>query len=420
MNFSRFNYRIVLFPFLLMVLIFLLWSTLMDIGEFVRGVGKIVPAGDIKKVQHLEGGIVSQILVKEGQKVKKGQVMYKIRNELAISDLNQVEVQQASLRAREIRFNALLNGSEYIQFPRELAEKVPNILDSESKLFFQTKDRIANTIKVLNNQIEQKRLDLRELRGRLKNTSIEREYARKHKIITEKLAKSGAGSRDEYIKAVREHQSLTTEVESIESKIPTAQKAIAEAEAKLEETRNMTKVELQESLSKVLMEMSKLEENIKGVRDRVIRTDIVSPVNGIVKKMNFNTVGGIIRAGEVVAEVLPSDDVLMIDAKIPPKDRSRVWPGQEVNISITAYSSSIYGNIKGTILEVSADTFIEEATRQEYYKLKIQANRTAYGFEKPLYPGMVAEVNVVTGHRSILSYLAKPVLRVFRRSMIEP
>lgn len=419
MNQTKFNYKIVVFPIFLLVVVFILWASLLQINQYVRGIGKIVPSGDIQRVQHLEGGIISEILVGEGDKLNKGQVLYRIRNETAISDLNSLQVQLYAKSAEEARLRAELAGANDIQFPSDVIEKVPNIIDNQKRLFYQRSKRYKDTLDVLTQQSEQRRYALIQNENNVKNLAIQYQYAKDQEKILAKLVKEGAGSQKDYIGAKLYSQQLLTSLEQATNEVPTNQKALAEALAKITQTKTDYIVEVQTSLSQVLLDIERLKEQISVSVDKVLRTEIISPVDGLVKKLYFNTVGGIVAPGQVVAEIIPTNDKLIIDAQISPQDRGRIWIGQKANIKLTAYDSSIHGQVEGQITEISADSFTEN-NGISYYTAKITAIKPDFGINRPLFPGMVAEVNIVTGKRSIMIYVLKPILKILDTSLIEP
>ncbi|MGV3279179.1 HlyD family type I secretion periplasmic adaptor subunit [Rickettsiales bacterium LUAb2] len=419
MNQTRFNYKMVAFPIFLMIVIFLLWASLMHVNEYVQGTGKIIPSGDIQKVQHLEGGIISEILVKEGQKVHKDQVLYRIRNENAISDLNSLQVQLYAKSAEEARLRAELAGADNIQFPADVMQKVPNIIDNQKRLFFQRRNKFRDSIDVLTQQAEQKRYALIENQNSAKNLAVQYQYAQQQQQILERLVKEGAGSQKDLIGAKLYTQQLLTQYDQAQNQIPTNQKALDEAIARIAQAKTEYIVDVQTQLSQVLVDIEKLKEQISVGIDKVLRTDIVSPVDGLVKQLNFHTVGGIVAPGQVVAEIIPTDDKLIVDGRISPQDRGRVWVGEKANIRITAYDSTIHGQIEGVITEVSADTFTE-TNGVTYYSIKLQATKPDFGINKPLYPGMVANINIATGSRTIIVYFFKPILKVIDSALIEP
>lgn len=419
MNQTKFNYKMVAFPIFLLFTVFLLWASLLQVNEFVQGVGKIVPSGNIQKVQHLEGGIISEILVKEGEKVKKGQTLYRIRNESAISDLNTLQVQLYAKSAEEARLRAELAGADNIQFSADVMEKVPNIIDNQKRLFFQRRDKFKDSIDVLEQQADQKRYALIENQNNAKNIAVQYHYAKEQEAIVSKLSREGAGSKKDLISAQIYTQQLLTQLEKAQNQTKTDQKALSEAIARIAQAKIEYQVEVQTQLSQVLVDIEKLKEKISISVDKVLRTDVVSPVDGLVKKLNFNTVGGIVAPGQVMAEIIPTDDRLIIQGRIPPKQRGRIFVGQKANIQITAYDSSIHGQIQGIITEISADTFTEP-NGGSYYQVKIEASKPDFGINKPLYPGLIANINIATGKRNVITYVFKPVLKILDSALIEP
>ncbi|MFL1780758.1 HlyD family type I secretion periplasmic adaptor subunit [Candidatus Hepatincolaceae symbiont of Richtersius coronifer] len=420
MNISKFHYQLVIFPIFLLITVFILWASLMKIGEFIRGYGKIVPSGQIKRVQNLEGGIISEILVKEGEQVREGQILFRIRNEFAISNLGELQISLYARLATEARLRAELNGAEEIQFPSEIAGKVPNIIDNEKRLFLQRKSNFRNTLDVVEQQAEQRRLELQESRARSRNLNLQYQFAIEQQKILERLVKSGAGSQKELIESKLKAQNLLTDLEDVQNKMLTTEKAVNEAQSRTAEVKTRMLVEIQTELSGVLIEIEKLKEQISANVDRVMRTEVTSPVDGVVKTLFYNTIGGIIRPGDTITEIIPTNETLVIEARIQPQDRGRIWPGQKVNIKITAYDSSIHGHLQGSIMDISADTHLDEGTRAPYYMVKVESNVKGFGGNKPIFPGMIAEVDIIAGERTIMAYILKPILKVFNSALSEP
>lgn len=420
MNISKIHYQLVAFPIFVLVLVFILWASFMKIGEFVRGSGKIVPSGQVKTVQHLEGGIVAKIYVKEGDKVEAGQLLYKIRNEFALSDLGEIQISLYAKLAEEARLRAELSDADEIQFPAELQDKVPNILDNEKRLFLQKKINLRNNIDVLQNQASQRRSELQEARARVKNLELQYQFAKQQEKILERLVKNGAGSQKELIDSKLKTQDLLTNMQDTQNKMVTTEKAISEADVRITEAKTKNYVEVQTDLSDALLEIEKLKEQIAANKDRVSRTDIMSPVDGVIKTLHYNTIGGIIKPGDTVAEIIPSNDTLLVEARIQPKDRARIWPGQKAHIKVTAYDSSMLGGLSGVVSSISADTLIDEGTRTPYYLVKVEASMNKMGAANPLYPGMIAQVDIVAGQRTVMVYLLKPIIKVIDSALIEP
>lgn len=419
MNETKFNYKLVVFPVFLLLVVFVLWASLFKINQYVRGIGKIIPSGDIQRVQHLEGGIISEILVKEGEKVKKGQVLYRIRNETAISALNTLEVQLYAKNAEEARLRAELAGANNIQFPSDVIEKVPNIIDAQKRLFYQQKKRFADSLAVLNHQAEQKRYALLDSKDNVKNLAIQYQYAKQQQQMLARLVKEGAGSQKEYISSKLYTQQLLTQFDQASNSVSTNQKALDEALARITQAKADNVLEIQTALTQVLVDIEKLKEEISVSADKVLRTEIVVPVDGLVKKLYYNTVGGIVGAGQVVAEIIPTNDKLIIEARISPQDRGAIWVGQTANIKLTAYDASIHGTTQGKITEISADTFTDPATRSSFYMAKVSASKPDFGINRPLYPGMIAEIDIITGKRSIMVYVLKPIVKILDSALIE-
>lgn len=419
MNNAKLNYQFVVFPIVLFLVVFVLWASLMSVGEFVRGYGKIVPSGQLKTIQHREGGIVTDILVKAGESVKEKQILYRIKDEFAVSSLGELQINLYGKQASESRLRAEINGNDSINFPQEIMEKYPDIVDNERKLFEQRKKNYQSTIGVLEQQLEQKKSQIQEDRAKSRNINLQYEFAKEQQQILENLVRNGAGSRKELIDSKLKTQGLLSDLEDTQNRMVTNEKGVLEAQSRIKEAEGKFLSDAQLELNVVLLDIEKLKENIAANKDRISRTEVLSPVDGIIKTLHFNTIGGVVSPGGVVADIIPVNDTLIVDARITPQDRARVWLGQNVNIKVTAYDSAIHGQLTGKLVEISADTFIDESNGSPYYTVKVESNVRGFGSGKPLFPGMVAEIDIVSGERTVMEYLLKPILKVFNTALSE-
>lgn len=415
----RVNYTIILFPLVIFLMVFMLWASLMEIDQVVRGVGKVVPSGQVQTVQHLEGGIISEILVREGQRVSEGQVMYRIRNESAQANLGSLNLQLHGDLATQARLEAQLSGADEVVFAQELMERVPTIVENERKIFIQKHKNMEETIQVLKDQADQNRSQLAEARNNLQNYVKENQIATEQVKIAEDLVKSGAGSRRDYLEARMRQQSLLSRISETQGSIPTLEKTIAGAESRIAEARTKFMLDDQTQLASILIEIGRLREEITSSQDRLQRTDVVAPVTGTVKVMNFYTIGGVVRPADTVAEIIPAAGRLILEGRVRPADRGRLWVGQKANVRISAYDFGMYGSLEATVTEISADTLMGEQ-REEYYRIMLESERTDFGPDKPLIPGMTGEINIMTGKNTVMSYILKPIKKAFTSAFTEP
>ena len=409
---EEWNYKLVVVPIILLFTTFVIWASIAEIDEVVRGQGKVIPSGKNKIIQHLEGGIVSKIFIKEGDKVKKGQVLFELKQEFFTADLKTKEIKLKALEAKAIRILNEIDFNKDLNFPQYLINSIPEIIESEKRAFEAETNANMAKIKIAKDQLKQKILKKRELESKKENLEIELRLARENMKILDKMYKRGAISKQKYLKALQQKQSLITKVAQITNTLPVLQREIDEAISKVKNTKNEIKSKLLEKYSKVQIEISALKQIIEASKDRNKRKTVISPVDGIIQKLYVNTIGGIIRPGDKLAEITPNDESLIIEAKIKPSDRAFVYPKQPVKIAITAYDTSKFGLIDGEVLYVSPDSETDPKTGAMYYKVYVKSKTKEFAKGMPILPGMVARINILTGKKTIMQYLIEPIKNV--------
>lgn len=413
MNFNylhqkNFNYYLVIVPIIIFVIVFLLWASFAQIDEVVKAQGKVIPSSQTKILQHLEGGIVSEILAAEGEHVKAGQMLYKIENQFFVSQRAESEFALLANKAKQERIKALLNDSDLI-FSDKLEEKIPSIISNEISIFNEIKNKINLQISILKEQLNQKKSQLRENEVRLENLTLEYNLASQNMKIQDQLRNKKVISQEKYLQHLSSKQKLFTQLEETRYTIPVIKQEINEYESKINNERSKIKAQLLKEYNEIELEIKKLDESIKTHRDREARTAIVSPVNGIVNKLYFHTLGGIIKPGDTVAEISPLEDELMIEAKVRTADRAFIYPGQKVSIEVTAYNFAKYGMIEGQLIGISPDSSINETTKESFYTVRIKANRYMFDENSPIMIGMTVRVNILTDKKTVMQYLLKPL-----------
>ncbi len=415
---KRWNYYITVVPIALFFFVFLLWAALSEIDEVVRGDGKVVPSGQTKILQHMEGGIVAEMLVKEGDRVALGQPIYKLDQAFFTADLKEKDLEQVSLQAKEQRLSSLIEGRGLV-FSKEISDKYPQIVQNEMLIFNSERLNMSERLNSSLQKAEQRKYELRELEIKQKNLSLELDMAKENAHIAEQLMKSGAGSRKEYLAEMAKKQNLITQIDEVKNQIPVVQGKYKEASFELGSVRSELQSKLLNELKDVRLKISQLSQQSLASTDRTKRLLITSPVNGIVNKLYFHTIGGAIKPGDKVAEVTPLEEGLMIEANIKASDRGRVWMGQKTNIEITAYDYARYGKIDGELIYISPDS----STNQKgeiLYAVKVKAAKDRLGKDLPIMPGMEANVNIITGKKTVLGYIFLPVKRIGQNAMLEP
>ena len=416
------NYKLIVIPIMLLFITFIIWASNSKIDEVVRGEGKVVPSGQTKVIQHLEGGIISSILVQEGDEINKGDTLYEISQAFFTADFNTKAIKLKSLQAQAIRIMAGVNSKSKVSFPDDLKKSIPAIISNEQDIFKQEKQANKQRIQMEEDKLSQKNLKYRELRIKKENLDIELRLSIENMKILDNMYKKKVISKQKYLKELQIKQSLITKVSNIKNLMPITRQEINEVKSKIKSVKAELKSKLLKEYAKIKVEMNILQENEKANKDRNFRQAIVSPVNGTIQKLYFYTQGGIIQAGDKVAEVTPKNDTLIIEAKIKTSDRALVYSGQDVKIAITAYDTSKYGLIKGKVLFVSADSQVNQnsvSASASYYVVRVKANIEGFAPDLPILPGMIANVNILTGKKTIMQYIIKPLKDISRNSLTE-
>ena len=412
------NYYTTVIPIMLFFIIFLSWAAFSQIDETIKGTGKVVPSGQTKVIQNLEGGIVSAILVNEGDNVKKGDTIYNLSNAFFSADSITKEIDLLTFQAILIRLDALIENKTVVDFPEELKQKIPEIVENETKIFYEDLENNQRKIEIARDQFNQKDYKLRETKIRFNNLSIELNLAMENMKILDELLNKKVASRKEYIAELSKKQSIVTQIEETRNSIPILQEELEEARKKIASAESENKSKLLSKYTEVKTEINKLVEKNKANADTEQRKSVISPVNGIINKLYFYTEGGIVKPGDKLAEITPIEDNLTIEAKIKSSDRAFIWEGQDVSIEITAYDFSRYGLLNGKLISISPDSF-EDKNGSIYYIAKINADVNSFGEELPILPGMVANVNILTGKKTVLEYILKPLKDIRKNALSE-
>jgi membrane fusion protein, adhesin transport system len=403
---------------------FLLWSTFSQLDEVTRGEGRVIPSSKRQVIQNLEGGIVKAIFVREGDKVSKGEVLLSIDPTGFASNLGEVAAKDLSLSAAVARLSVEASDpdAKTIPFPPDLVEKAPDVVRAETTLFTIRHTSLDNHINVLKERLTQKKQELAELQENLKRFTIGRDIAEKEYKIKAIVAEKGIISKVDVLRLEREVADLAGQIAATEQAIPRVDSGVREAERLIDEEKLTFRQNAQEELNTKLAELAVIKQSLTGAEDRVNRTEVRSPVDGIVNKLLVNTIGGVVRASEPMIEVTPIEDSLFVEARIKPSDIAFISPGQPALVKITAYDFTIYGGLEGKVVVISSDSTVDEQTKESYYLVTIKTDAHALGGGKhsmPIIPGMVASVDIVTGKKSVLSYLLKPIVKARQEALRE-
>jgi len=415
---KKWNYYVSVVPIMLFFIAFLTWSSFSEIDEVVRGSGKVVPSGQTKILQNLEGGIISDIKVKEGDRVAKGQVIYTLSNEFFKADLRSKEIDLLTFQAAAQRLEASIAENDNIVFSEEMVEQIPEIIQNEKRIFFEDLKNRNTKIAIAQDQLRQKKYKLTEAETKFENLSLELNLAQTNMKILESLYKKKVVSKKEYISELAKKQNIVTKLSETKNSIPIIKEEIEEAKKKIETVKSEIKSKYLEKYSALKAEINKLIEKNKANTDRELRKEVVSPVNGVINKLYFYTIGGIVKSGDKLAEITPVEDSLTIEARVATSNRAQIWAGQDVSVEITAYDFSKYGLLDGELISISPDSF-EDRTGNIYYLVKVKVDTNQFAPDLPILPGMIANINILTGKKTILQYLIKPLKDISRNALNE-
>jgi membrane fusion protein, adhesin transport system len=399
------------------VVLLLIWASWAQVDEVTKGEAKVISSRQLQLVQSLDGGVVSAILVREGQVVEEGQVLLRIDETRANSGARENAAQGFALQARLARLRALAEGVDF-KPPKYTSTEDERIVAEERNLYQNRTLELANLISINQQQLAQRQQELSEMRAR--HASAERGLALAQNELnrTRPLLASGAVSEVDIIKLDREVSQRRGEMEQAAAQIMRSQAAIGEAQRKLRETELSFRNDARKELAENLGRLNALNESAVALNDKVDKSQIKSPVRGRVQRVLTNTVGGVVQAGKDLVEIVPLDDKLVLEAKVNPRDIAFIHPGQSASVKFTAYDSSIYGGMDATVENISPDTVVDEKGNA-FYLVRVQTKQSQLGKSMPIIPGMTAEVDVLTGKKSVLSYLLKPVLKVKQNALRE-
>ncbi len=390
---------------------FFIWASVTSIDEVTRGSGRIVPLEQNSKIQHMEGGIIADILVVEGAKIKRGDVLLRIENSFSIAELEQTKLEIAAQRTKQARLMAEAKGEEVFSVSKDLIRSNPQVVRQEQLIFDRRRASHQETLLIFKDQSLQKRLTLSEKRQRLENKR--KEYALLFETVKNfrKLQKSGAVSRNELLRQESSLQQLVTQLNDLEFQIPKVESELNEAVRRQKEAELRFRSEAENESALAALNIAKLVETISAMQDRSTRKNVIAPVDGRINRLMVSTVGGVVQPGQTLATIVPDDMSIAVDARLSPKDRGKVWPGLKAVLKISAYDYTVYGGLKGEVSEISPDTLIDEQGNP-YFRVRVRADASDFGAGNPIVPGMSAEVNILTGKKTVLDYLLRPVRRL--------
>ncbi|CAH0530390.1 HlyD family type I secretion periplasmic adaptor subunit [Vibrio hippocampi] len=416
-----------------MVLFFVcagVWAYWAEIDKVTVGQGKVIPSSQVQVIQNLEGGLVKEILVKEGDAVTQGQQLLLIDDTRFRSDFREREQQVLNLTANVLQLSASMTSVvinedvsqddwqqsvvlkfDKLAFPPSFEADYPQLAARQRAEYRQDLNKLKNQLSVIDQQVRQKQQELIEIQSRVRSLRQGYNLARDEYNITKPLADEGVVPKIELLKLQRQVNDTRRELTSTELKIPALRSAIQEAKLSRIDAAQQFRSENQEKLNQSQDQLSSMTESAVGLEDRVNRTVVLSPVTGTVKTLNVNTVGGVIQPGMDIVEIVPTEDTLLVEAKIAPQDIAFLRPDLHAIVKFSAYDFTKYGGLNGVLEHISADTTQDEEGNS-FYIVRVRTDETNFGHDEelPIIPGMTASVDIITGKRTVLDYLLKPII----------
>ncbi len=390
----------------------IVWASYAEIDEITRGDGDVIPYGQNQVIQNLEGGIVDSILVQEGQKVQAGEIILKIKNAESLSSSITNKMKFQELEAKRLRLFAEANELEFEGFKATTPDAQAQI-DLAKKLYDSRKLEFKAKDNSIVQQVHQRKQEYKEAQARIKTLQKSLEFVSEEIAMTAPMVREGVKSKVDFLKLKREANGIENDIEAASLSLPRLKFAIEEYRQKRLEAKqlfiNMAKKELNE----VSAETSRLKAQQVQFKDKVDRTMVKSPVDGIVQKLFVHTLGGVVQPGADLVEIVPINKKLYLEIKIKPSDIAFIHPGAEVKVKISAYDFAIHGGLIGTVANISPDT-VTDAKENTFYLIHVETAKNYLGTkERPLkiIPGMTASVDIVTGKKTVMQYILKPILK---------
>src|SRR5690554_2596200 len=397
----------------------LVWAALAEVDEVTRGEGKVIPSRQLQVVQSVDGGVVQEVLISEGEQVAQGSVLVRIDPTRFVASFQEGSVRAFALRAKVDRLRALVTDQPY-SFNRDdsLNSAQQQVLRQEENYYHTSLSELNQRLSVAREQLAQRRQELNEASARSRASEQAYRMSSQELDATRPLLNSGAVSEVEVLRLERDQAAADGERRSAAARTRQAEAGIQEAEARIAEVDLSMRNQWRAELSQASAELNSLSQNVDGLADRVKHAEIRSPVNGTVQRLLYNTIGGVVQPGSAVVEIVPADDRLLVEAKIAPKDIAFLRPGLPATIKLHAYDFSIYGGVSATLQHISADTITDERDNT-YYLVRAMTTDSEFIERLSVIPGMTAQLDIMTGKKSILSYLLKPVLRAKANALSE-
>jgi membrane fusion protein, adhesin transport system len=400
--------RAVLYAAWLITLALVAWALLAQVEKVVRTQGRIVPSVKPQMVQHLEGGIVSKVFVREGDVVAQGASLVAVSDLMASSSRGEKRARLNGLLARSARLEAEAQGLSRVVLPADVASHSPEV-KNESDAFVARQSKLQQSSRVLEEQATQKRQEAAEMQARRKGLAAEADVARQQLALVNNMMARNAASQLELLEATGKVERLSTQMREAETALPRLASAAQELQARLAETQAQFRSEARSALTETKVELQRVQEDMRTEDDRVKRTVVTAPVAGTVNKLLANTLGGVIRPGETLLELTPANGAVVIEARATPAERGTLQVGQRAVVRVAAFDYTVYGTLPARVTEISPDSLADERG-ERYFRLALLVDPDSQReFSQPLTPGSTVTADLVTGKRTVAQYLLSPL-----------
>lgn len=405
----------------LFMLLAIVWANWAELDEIARGEGEIIPSHQLQIVQNLEGGIISEIRVREGELVEQGDVLMRIEDKRFASSYKENQVRRWELKARSARLMAEASGTEFL-VPEAFPPEFVSLIEQERQLFRSRETELKSNLSVLEQQREQREQELVEAQSKIDQLKRSLGLLLRELRISEPLVKEGVISEVEYLRLRRQVNDLRGEISSIELSIPRIESSIAEIEERMQEMELQFRNRARSELNEVVPEQVRMEQALTGMQDRISRTEVRAPIKGTVKQLMINTIGGVVKPGDPLLSIVPREDKLLVEARIKPSDIANIRLGQSAVVKISAYDFAIYGGMDAEVVFISPGTIMDQEAKVPYYLVRLETERPYLGTEEaplPLMAGMTVNADILTGKKTVMQYLLKPINRARERALTE-
>lgn len=416
----RFMANALLMAIFLFLVSFFVWASIAEIDQVTRANGRVIPSSQIQVIQNLEGGIVREILVNTGDSVKKGDILVRLDPTQFDADFRKNHSDYLTLRSQIIRLKAESDDIPPV-FDKQEFRNAPHIAENETSLFLARKASLDADIDLLRVKEAQRRQELLDVQIAYQTAKDAAQSAKDETSILRPLVEKGIEPRIELLRAEQRQREAEGEKRRGTLAIEKAEQALKEVQMEADATRKSFRSAALKEMAEAQSSLSRLVEAMPALEDRLSRTEVRAPMDGTINRVLVATTGGVVQPGMSLVELVPANDSLVIEAEVKPADIAFLSPGQPAKIRITAYDFSRYGNLEGRLETIGADAVLND-NKDYVYRVSVKTNFTSYqvdGKNFPILPGMIADVDILNGKRTILGYLFGPALKLRERAFTE-